>query len=143
MPSCYFRAALCGSILLCGFSVFSQSPSTTPESPRHGSGTDTRNTPDAANGKAYAPSCSYTPNPPYTKEARDAKFQGVVRVEAIVMPDGSVTNIRIMKSPGMGLDESILETLKTWKCTPATYNGKLVPTKIPIELNFRLKPETH
>jgi TonB family protein len=59
--------------------------------------------------------------------------------EVIVMPDGSLTNIRIVKSPGMELDESIRDTLKTWKCAPATYNGKQVPTKVPIEINFRLK----
>ncbi len=47
--------------------------------------------------------------------------------------------MRILKSPGMGLDESVLKTLKKWKCTPVIGpKGKPVPVIVPFEVNFRL-----
>ena len=84
------------------------------------------------------PSCYYMPNPPYTKQARAANFQGVVLVNAVVQLDGSVGNMRILKSPGLGLDENILKTMKTWKCHPAKGEKGPLTTRVRFELNFRL-----
>jgi len=110
-----------------GFAALARSPST-----QNG---------DAPKGDVVPPSCSNAPKPPYTKEARDAKFEGDVIVEVIIMTDGRVTNIRIIKSPGLGLDHSIVETLRTWKCTPGKHNGQIVPMQVPIEIHFRLNPQ--
>jgi len=79
------------------------------------------------------------PLPPYTKEAKAAKYRGTVIAQGTVTLDGRVTNITIVKSPGLGLDESVIKTMKRWKCTPAIGpNGKPVPTQIPFLINFRL-----
>jgi len=85
------------------------------------------------------PLCYYMPHPPYTAEARAAKFQGLVLVEVVVSLDERITNARILKSPGLGLNESVLKTLETWKCKPATREGKPVAALVPIEIMFRLK----
>jgi len=85
------------------------------------------------------PSCQYMPPPPYTKEARKAKYEGIAVVEAIIELDGRLSNMRIVKSPGLGLDESVLQTLKKWRCTPAKGpDGKFKRTSIPFEVTFRL-----
>jgi len=84
------------------------------------------------------PSCYYMPNPPATQEARAAKFAGIVLAEGIIMPDGKIQSVRIVKSPGLGLDQSVLSTLKKWKCKPATHEGKPVPVRVPFEMMFRL-----
>lgn len=85
------------------------------------------------------PSCFYMPNPPYSEEARKAKYSGIVLVEAIVGLDGRLTNLRVIKSPGLGLDDNTIQTLKTWRCKPAVGpNGKPVPVIVPFEVNFRL-----
>jgi TonB family protein len=84
------------------------------------------------------PSCYYMPNPPYTKQARAANFQGAVLVDAVVQPEGSVRNMQILKSPGLGLDENILKTMKTWKCHPAKGEKGPLPTRVRFEINFRL-----
>jgi TonB family protein len=76
------------------------------------------------------------PAPPYTKEARDAKFQGTVGAEAIITVDRRVTNIRVVKSPGLGIDESAMKTLNTWKCKPVIHDGKPVPAKVLFEIAF-------
>jgi TonB family protein len=85
------------------------------------------------------PSCYYHPEPPYSDEARKAKYQGVVLVEAVVALDGHLSNLRIIKSPGLGLDEGTIATVKTWRCKPSIGpNGKPVPSLVPIEVTFRL-----
>jgi protein TonB len=85
------------------------------------------------------PSCFYMPNPPYSEEARKAKYSGIVLVEAIVNLDGHLSNLRLIKSPGLGLDDNTITTLKTWRCKAATGpNGKAVPVIVTFEVNFRL-----
>jgi len=79
------------------------------------------------------------PSPPYSKEAKAAKFQGIVLVEGVIMLDGKVERIRILKSPGMGLDDSVLKTMKKWKCNPAIGpSGKPVLTLVSFEIHFKL-----
>jgi protein TonB len=85
------------------------------------------------------PTCFYMPNPPYSDEARKAKYSGVVLVEAVITVDGRVTSPRVIKSPGLGLDESTTNTMRTWRCKPVTGpNGKPVPVLVPFEVTFRL-----
>jgi len=85
------------------------------------------------------PTCFYMPNPPYSDEARKAKYSGVVLVEAVITVDGRVTNPRVIKSPGLGLDDSTTNTMRTWRCKPVTGpNGKPVPVLVPFEVTFRL-----
>jgi protein TonB len=85
------------------------------------------------------PSCYYKPDPPYSEEARKAKYAGTVLVDVLITLDGRVTNPQIITSPGLGLDEKTIETVRTWRCKPAIGpNGKPVPTKVNIEVVFRL-----
>jgi periplasmic protein TonB len=85
------------------------------------------------------PSCYYMPNPPYSEEARKAKYSGTVMVEAVVNVDGHLSDLHLIKSPGLGLDENTLSTMKTWRCKPVTGpGGKPVPVIVPFEVNFRL-----
>jgi TonB family protein len=77
--------------------------------------------------------------PPQTKEAKKAKFQGVVRVEGIVNLDGHISNLRVDNPLGFGMEDVIVKTMKTWKCDPGIGpEGKPIPMLIPFELNFRL-----
>ena len=65
--------------------------------------------------------------PVYTEEARKARLQGVVIVEAIVDEQGVVTNARVLKGLPLGLDQKAIEAVQTWKFKPATLEGKPVP----------------
>lgn len=86
-----------------------------------------------------SPRCFYMPNPPYSEEARAAHFTGVVLVQAIVRADGRVGNILVLRTPGLGLTESTLQTMPQWRCKPAVLNGKPVSTFVTFEVNFRFK----
>ncbi len=92
------------------------------------------------NGVGY-PICAYCPDPEYTEEAIRAKFHGSVLLQLIVGPDGRPTNIQVLKSPGLGLNEKAVEAVQTWHFKPALGpNGKPVAVVIPLELTFR-KPQ--
>jgi len=45
--------------------------------------------------------------PQYTKEAMDARIQGTVGLEAVVLPDGKVGDVKVTRSldPTYGLDQ--------------------------------------
>src|SRR6266436_2411880 len=86
-----------------------------------------------------SPVCFYQPPPEYSDEARKVKYQGAVVVEGIIGLDGKISNIRVVKGVGMGLDENAVTAVKTWRCKPAAGpSGKPVATIVPIEVTFRL-----
>jgi periplasmic protein TonB len=79
--------------------------------------------------------------PNYTGEAMRAKIQGIVQMEAIVMPDGSVGQVSITRSldPTFGLDEEAIRTVKQWRFAPGTRLGQPVPVLVEIEMTFTLR----
>ena len=85
------------------------------------------------------PSCVYCPDPKYSEEARKAKYQGTVVLQAVITPDGRATEIQVVKGPGLGLEEKAVEAVKLWRFKPAMGpGGKPVPVIVPIEVTFRL-----
>lgn len=85
------------------------------------------------------PTCVYCPDPKYSEEARKAKYQGTVVLQAVITPDGRAIDIQIVKSPGLGLEDKAVEAVKTWRFKPALGpNGKPVAVVVPIEVTFRL-----
>jgi TonB family protein len=84
------------------------------------------------------PSCFYTPNPPITKGRITSDFQGTVEAEAKVTVEGTIENIKILKSPSPALNESVIETSRTWKCKPATLpGGEPIPTVVIFEIDLK------
>ena len=79
--------------------------------------------------------------PSYTAEAMRAKVQGAVMVEAIVREDGSVGQVRIVRSLDrtFGLDEEALKAVKNWRFSPGKRQGKNVAVIVEIELTFTLR----
>ena len=55
-----------------------------------------------------------------------------------VDPSGRATNIRVVRSLGLGLDEKAVEAVKKWKFKPGMRNGQPVTVVATIEVNFRL-----
>jgi TonB family protein len=85
------------------------------------------------------PVCIYCPNPQYSEEAVKSKYQGVVLLLATITADGRVTNIRVSRGLGVGLDEMAIAAVRTWRFKPALGpDGKPVTVNAPIEVTFRL-----
>jgi TonB family protein len=79
--------------------------------------------------------------PRYTADAMRAKIQGIVRLEAVVRPDGTITDIKVTQSldKDLGLDNQAIEAMKKWEFKPGTKDGKPVAVRIEAEMSFRLK----
>lgn len=85
-----------------------------------------------------APKPIYSPAPNYSEEARKAKLQGTVMLSLVVDAHGNPTNIRVVRSLGMGLDENAIEQTRMWRFIPGTRNGLPVPVRVVLEVTFRL-----
>ena len=79
--------------------------------------------------------------PQYTPDAMRANVQGLVMVECVVMPDGSVGDARIVRSldPRFGLDQEAIKAARQWRFKPGLLNGTPVPVVVTIELSFTLR----
>lgn len=78
--------------------------------------------------------------PQYTADAMRAKIQGRVMVECVVLTDGTVGDVRVIRSLDVtyGLDQEAIKAAKQWKFAPGTRNGEPVPVLVSIELTFTL-----
>jgi TonB family protein len=77
--------------------------------------------------------------PAYSEEARKMKFQGTVVLQITVNADGTVGDMHVLRSLGMGLDEQALAAVQLWKFIPGTQNLAAVPMQAVVEVNFRLQ----
>jgi TonB family protein len=79
------------------------------------------------------------PRPNYTEDARKARTEGILVLQAIIRRDGSVDSFRVVKGLGYGLDEISINTIATkWKFKPGTLKGVPVDVLANIEVTFRL-----
>jgi TonB family protein len=78
-------------------------------------------------------------DPQYTQEAKDAKIEGAVLLEAEITPSGVAENIRVIRSLDTGLDANAISALSEWRFKPGTKGGEPVTVFARIEINFHLK----
>jgi TonB family protein len=79
--------------------------------------------------------------PQYTAQAMRAKIQGEVLLECIVQPDGSVGNIRVVRSldSAFGLDQEAIKAARQWRFAPGTKQGEPVAVLVTIAIAFTLR----
>ena len=76
----------------------------------------------------------------YPQIARESGIQGRVFVNFVVEPDGSVSNVKVMRGIGGGCDEEAVRVIKTmpkWK--PGKQRGKAVRVTYTIPVVFKLQ----
>lgn len=89
-------------------------------------------------GGVSAPRAIYKPEPEYSPEARQAKYQGTVVLSLVVGSDGKPHNVQVARSLGMGLDEKAMEAVQQWRFEPAMKDGRRVAVAVNVEVSFRL-----
>jgi TonB family protein len=92
--------------------------------------------------------------PAYTSTALRAKIEGTVILSVVVEKDGTVGDIRILRSldasaarrlqispPAgpIGLDEEAIRAARLWRFVPGKKDGKPVPVEVTLELTFTLR----
>jgi TonB family protein len=75
----------------------------------------------------------------YPAKAKAMKIEGVAVVQWDIMPDGSVTNIRVPQSLSDEIEKEILRALKlNERWVPALKDGKPVKYTMTLPVNFRI-----
>ena len=74
--------------------------------------------------------------PEYTRGAMQRMVEGVVVTEAVVLPDGTVGQTRVIKSLDPELDQQAVAAVRQWMFVPGRRNGRPVPTLVTVELTF-------
>jgi len=77
--------------------------------------------------------------PQYTEEARAARLNGTVVLEAVVETDGTVDVVRVVRGLPYGLTDSAINTIKQWKFRPGNKDGHDVDMVLNIDINFNLQ----
>lgn len=85
-----------------------------------------------------APKVIYSPDPRYSKKAKDEKYQGTCLLSVVVGPDGKTHDIKVSRFLGEDLDERAIEAVRNWKFEPALKDGKPVAVAIDVEVRFVL-----
>ena len=88
------------------------------------------------------PRLIYETKPVYPGEAMRARLQGLVFLEGVVLPDGTLDRIQITRSLDQmfGLDQEAIRTVKQWRFAPGRdRDGRPVPVRVGIEMAFTLR----
>ena len=76
--------------------------------------------------------------PMYPAIARAAHVQGLVILEATIDEDGSVRDVRVLRSIPL-LDAAAANAVKQWRFTPTLLNGQAVPIVMAVTVGFTLQ----
>ena len=81
------------------------------------------------------------PKPPYPALSRRLGEEGVVRLNVLVNPDGSVARLELAKSSGFArLDQSAMDTVQSsWKFEPARQDGSPVAAWVIVPIQFTVR----
>jgi periplasmic protein TonB len=72
--------------------------------------------------------------PQYPAIARTARLEGHVVVDAIIRKDGSVSDVKVLKSSNPMFEQACIEAVRQWRFTPGTQDVILT-----VSVNFTLK----
>lgn len=71
----------------------------------------------------------------FTAEARAARVQGLMVLRCVISLDGRLESCRVVQGlPYM--NETVLETVSTWRVTPVRYQGQVVTVEYEIPLRL-------
>jgi protein TonB len=89
-------------------------------------------------GQIQAPTLVRRVEPFYPPTAVDARLQGIVILEAIVDRDGSVAEVKVLRSASPLLDREALLAVKQWRYSPLVLNGIRERFVLTVTLTFSL-----
>ncbi len=75
-------------------------------------------------------------DPEYSVEARKARLTGTVLLRVIVGTDGKASDLKVLRSLGLGLDERAIAAVSAWEFGPGKKDGQPVNVQAQIEVNF-------
>jgi protein TonB len=80
------------------------------------------------------------PRPPYPMVARRMGYHGKVVLDVEVLAEGKAGDVKLYQSSGYDiLDNAALQTVKTWRFTPACRFGQPVTQRFLVPIKFSLE----
>ena len=77
--------------------------------------------------------------PTYPPSVMQQGVQGSVKLECVVLPDGTVGDVRVRERLHPELDEEAMRSLRQWIFKPGTKDGTAVPVQVEVEMSFTLR----
>ncbi len=74
--------------------------------------------------------------PAYPPEAREQGLQGIIAVDLVVGPDGSVRSVKALNGPDV-LARAATDALRWWKFQPYREEGEAVPVESTVAVEFK------
>lgn len=84
----------------------------------------------------------FSPHPPVSDRSLLPRSNQEVVVDVKVSAAGEVLEATLVKGLGNGLDQIVLDTVKSWRFHPATINGNPVATEAELVFPFNLSYPT-
>lgn len=75
----------------------------------------------------------------YTDEARRANITGDVEMEITIRRDGTVSDVKILRGLGGGLNERAAAAVRQWRFAPARLKGTPVDVIVEVSVEFTLR----
>lgn len=75
--------------------------------------------------------------PEYPEDARQAGVQGTVVLDAVVSPEGAVTQVKLVSGPE-ALSLAAIDAVRWWRYEPYLINGKPATVETTVAVDFRL-----
>lgn len=76
--------------------------------------------------------------PAYPQNALRAGAQGIVVLQVLVVEDGTVGDVTVVKGLKFGLTQAAVRAVRQWRFSPATSGGIPISVEIEIAINFEL-----
>jgi TonB family protein len=96
----------------------------------------------AANKDLREPAPYRRLRPAYTDAAARAEAEATVDALVEVGADGEVSDVRVVRWAGFGLDEEVVSTVRRMHFRPAEREGEPVPVRVLLRYNFRKPPKS-
>jgi TonB family protein len=88
-------------------------------------------------GNVMAVKLIQKPKPQYPPEAKQARIQGTVKLNALIAKDGTIKNLTIISGDPL-LVPSALDAVRQWVYQPTLLNGEPVEVDTEIDVNYTL-----
>lgn len=75
----------------------------------------------------------------YTDEARRANISGDVEMEITIRRDGTVSDVRVLRGLGGGLNDRAVAAVRQWRFAPARLKGVPVDVIVEVSVEFSLR----
>jgi TonB family protein len=76
------------------------------------------------------------PDPLVERSAIPPGIHGDVIVEVTINAEGTVTETRLLKTLGFGIEDKVIAVLYRWRFRPATRDGEPIPSKQDVHFHF-------